>query len=917
MLALMLLLPFAVAVLLPFSGRLGLRLPAWLAGAVCAGLLGWLVWHAPWPGLDISYSHRWLPALGLRFSLSLDGLGYLFGLLIAAIGLLVVVYARYYLSRADSLPRFYSYLLLFMGAMLGVVWSDNLLLLMVFWELTSLSSFLLIGFWHEGRQARIGARMALTVTGAGGLAMFAGFLLLGDIVGSFDLHAVIAARAQIQADPWFPLALGLILLGAFTKSAQFPFHFWLPQAMAAPTPVSAYLHSATMVKAGVFLLARLYPALGGNDWWFSMVAPVGLATLLVGAYCALYRDDLKGLLAYSTISHLGLITLLFGLDTPEAAIAGVFHIINHAIFKAGLFMTAGIIDHETGTRDMRVLRGLYRFMPVTTVLGTVAAASMAGVPLLNGFLSKEMFYAQALAAQPLGTTWLLPALAWLATALSVAYSVRFVHLVFFARPVAELPRVPHEPPRWMRIPVELLVLLCVAVGMAPQYTVDTLLRLALPSVIGETIPSFELAIWHGWTTPLAMSMAALVVGLLIYRFMHPLGMFERRMPVHLGSRTFATAMDELIRLARWLTQLSTDEQLRPLLRWIVVLTLLAGLLPWWAYDAPRRLPDWAGWPDDPGLIGLTLMMTVAGLLTVWLRHRRLLAMLMLAVVGLTVVLSFVQFASPDLALTQLAVEIASTVLLLLALRWLPVPTDAQPEPWWPRLRDAVLALIAGAGVFLVLYSVLQSPQDSLSGFYLEHALPLGGGANVVNVILVDFRGFDTLGEITVLAIAGLLLVKLLDDYAAVPQPAKPDSLLLATMARLILPFALLMSAYLYLRGHQAPGGGFVAGLVTAAGLLVQHIAYGSGWAARHMPVSGRRLSALGLLVAVGTGLGSWLFDKNFLTSGHGHLDLGWLGELEWASAALFDLGVYLVVVGATMAMLTRLAATQDPQEGHH
>ncbi|MBB5019669.1 multicomponent K+:H+ antiporter subunit A [Chitinivorax tropicus] len=916
MLALMLFLPFLAAILIPLLGQWQARTAPWLAGATAGGLLAWLAWHAPWPGLDFSFSHRWLPALGLRFSLSLDGLGYLFGLLITGIGLLVVIYARYYLSRVDSLPRFYGLLMLFMGAMLGIVWSDNLLLLLVFWELTSLSSFLLIGFWHEGRQARIGARMALTITGAGGLAMLGGFVLLGEMAGSYDVSALIAARQQLQADPWFPFAMGLVLLGAFTKSAQFPFHFWLPQAMAAPTPVSAYLHSATMVKAGVFLLARLYPVLGGNDWWFSMVAPVGLVTLLGGAYFALYRDDLKSLLAYSTISHLGLITLLFGLNTPTAAVAAVFHIINHATFKAGLFMTAGIIDHETGTRDLRQLRGLWRAMPITSMLGTVAAAAMAGVPLLNGFLSKEMFYAEALAAQPLGTSWLLPALAWVATALSVAYSARFVHLVFFARPQGELPRQPHEPPRWMRIPVELLVLLCVAVGVLPQYTVDPLLRLALPSVLGDAVPGFQLAIWHGWNTPLLMSMAALVAGLLMYRWMHLLGWVDRMVPVHLGSRAFATIMDSLIKHGRWIALRSNDERLRPLLRWIILMTVLAGLWPWLAFDTPHQLPV-AHLPDDPGLILMSALTIVAAMATVWWRDQRLKAMLAMAVVGLMVVLSFIQFSSPDLALTQLAVEVASTVLLLLALRWLPSPTDSAREPNWPRWRDAVLSLAAGFGVFLILLSVLQSPQDSLSGFYLEHALPLGGGANVVNVILVDFRGFDTLGEITVLAITSLIMVKLMDDYAAVPKPTEPDSLLLATLAKVMLPFALLLSAYLYLRGHQAPGGGFVAGLVTAAGLATQHMAYGSGWAARHMPVRGRRLAASGLLVAVATGAGSWLFDKNFLTSGHGHLALGWLGEFEWASAALFDLGVYMVVVGATMIMLTRLAATQDPLEEQH
>ena len=306
--------------------------------------------------------YTWLPQLGLNLSLRLDGLGFLFALLILGIGLLVILYARYYLSKKDPMGRFYGFFLLFMGAMLGVVLSENLLLMLVFWELTSLSSFLLIGYWNHRADARQGARMALAVTGGGGLALLAGILLIGYIVGSFELSTVLASGDLIRANALYPLTLILILLGVFTKSAQFPFHFWLPQAMAAPTPVSAFLHSATMVKAGVFLLARLYPALAESEWWFYLVSMTGLATLLLGAVMALFQHDLKGLLAYSTISHLGLITLLFGLDSRLAAVAAIFHIINHATFKASLFMAAGIIDHETGTRDMRRINGMWKYI---------------------------------------------------------------------------------------------------------------------------------------------------------------------------------------------------------------------------------------------------------------------------------------------------------------------------------------------------------------------------------------------------------------------------------------------------------------------------------------------------------------------------------------------------------------------------
>ncbi|WP_286977672.1 proton-conducting transporter membrane subunit, partial [Pseudomonas sp.] len=455
---------------------------------------------------------QWLPELGLNLSLRLDGLGFLFALLILGIGLLVILYARYYLAKKEPMGRFFAFLLLFMGAMLGVVLSENLLLMMVFWELTSLSSFLLISYWNNRSDARRGARMALTITGGGGLALLAGVLLLGHIAGSFELSQVLAAGYAIRAHELYPVALILILLGVFTKSAQFPFHFWLPHAMAAPTPVSAYLHSATMVKAGVFLLARLYPVLAGTDWWFYIVTFTGLTTMLVGACMALFQHDLKGLLAYSTISHLGLITMLFGLDTRLGAVAGIFHIINHATFKASLFMAAGIIDHETGSRDMRRINGMWKYMPHTAMLAMVAALAMAGVPLLNGFLSKEMFFSQTLNQHKLGSfDWAVPALATLAAVFSVAYSLRFIHDVFFNGEPINLPKYPpHEPPRYMKVPVEILVFLCLLVGIAPAYTVAPLLAAAASASLGGELPEYSLAIWHGLNLPLMMSFVALL-----------------------------------------------------------------------------------------------------------------------------------------------------------------------------------------------------------------------------------------------------------------------------------------------------------------------------------------------------------------------------------------------------------------------
>jgi len=439
-------LPFLGSILAALLSPNARNAEAWLAASVAVG--GLAITLGLYPSVSgggvVRYTAEWVPALGLSFTLRLDGFAWLFSALITGIGLLVVIYARYYMSPKDPVARFYAFLLAFMGAMQGLVLSGNLILLAVFWELTSIFSFLLIGYWHHNQSARDGARMALTITGTGGLCLMAGLILMGQIVGSYDLDAVLASGDLIRSHKLYLPVLILVLAGALTKSAQFPFQFWLPNAMAAPTPVSAYLHSATMVKAGVFLLTRFWPVLSGTPEWFYLVGFTGLTTLLLGAYLAIFQQDLKGLLAYSTISHLGLITALLSFNSPLACVAAIFHMVNHATFKASLFMAAGIIDHEAGTRDMRRLSGLFSAMPITATLAMVASAAMAGVPLLNGFLSKEMFFAEAIQEHQrsfLDTA--APYVATLASAFAVAYSLRFIHTVFFGPPPHDLPRTPH------------------------------------------------------------------------------------------------------------------------------------------------------------------------------------------------------------------------------------------------------------------------------------------------------------------------------------------------------------------------------------------------------------------------------------------------------------------------------------------
>jgi multicomponent K+:H+ antiporter subunit A len=867
---------------------------------------------------------QWLPILGLQWTLRLDALALLFAILIFGIGLLVIFYARYYLSATDPMPRFYASLLLFMLAMLGIVLSGNVLQLWMFWELTSISSFLLISYWSHRSDARKGARLALTVTAAGGLALLVGLILLGQVAGSYQLDVILSKGPQIIADAQYPLILVLILLGAFTKSAQFPFHFWLPNAMAAPTPVSAYLHSATMVKAGIFLLIRLYPAIAGTDLWFSLVSLAGLLTLLTGAYFALFQHDIKGLLAYSTISHLGLITLLLGLDTDLATVAAIFHIINHAVFKASLFMAAGIIDHETGSRDMRKINGLWHFMPVTASLAMVAAASMAGVPLLNGFLSKEMFFSQTLHQSVLGAlSWLLPLLATLAAVFSVAYSARFIHDVFFNGKPVGLDKIPHEPPRYMRVPMEVLVALCIGVGVFPHWLVGDILLAASTAALQQTPPVYSLALWHGLNLPLLMSVVAFVAGIVLYINRKELFLFQAGFQSTLAIHRFEGQVQRLVQRCRQFSQWAEPGRLQwyiAAMLWAMVLLAGYPLLQLNSLQGERGVL-----PTDWFSAVLVVIMVLAAMATVIWQRQRLLALIMISVVGLMLSLLFIRFSAPDLALTQLAVEVATAVLLMLALYFLPHRSPKQ-SAHATLLRDLILAGSCAIVVGSLAYLMLTHQADSVSAYFLANAKSGGGGTNVVNVILVDFRGFDTFGEITVLGIAALGIYKLLTGIPRFKPSADADGrswaldahpLLLRVVSQGLLPLALLVSVYLFFRGHNLPGGGFVAGLVTAVALIMQYIAHGVDWVKPRLNLQFSALVASGILIAWLTGAFSWLFGKPFLTSWFDYFDIPLLGQIELASAIAFDLGVYLTVVGSTLLILANLGKLTTRHKPEH
>ncbi|MFT7116950.1 MAG: multicomponent K+:H+ antiporter subunit A [Rhodoferax sp.] len=933
MLLIIILLPLLLGTLLTgWSGALpsthSRARTAWLAAAVTATSLGLLLLQTPaiMGGEVLRSFTPWVPEIGLNLGLQLDGLSLMFALLITGIGLLIIMYAHHYLEAHDPVGKFYSTLMLFMASMLGIVLSDNLLLLMVFWELTSISSFLLVGYWKHRADARAGARMALAVTGGGGLVMLGGFVLLGQIAGTYELSQMLTQVDLVQADARYPVALILILIGCFSKSAQFPFHFWLPQAMAAPTPVSAYLHSATMVKAGIFLMARLTPIMGGTYLFTGIVTTIGLLTLLLGAFIAIFKHDLKGLLAYSTISHLGLITFLIGLGTPLAAMAAVFHILNHACFKAALFMTAGIVDHETGTRDMRQLGGLWRLMPWTATLAMVATAAMAGVPLFNGFLSKEMFLTEAVTfGQAGGWHWLVPAVATLAALCSVAYSVRLVHDIFFNGKPHNLPKAhPHDPPMGMKAPVALLAVICVVVGIVPALTLGPLVQVATTAMLGQAPPTYQLAIWHGFNLPLLLSVLALGGGTLLYfalargKRLHQINSEDWFGRVT-GMSFYTRGMAQLLSSAGRITALLEVRSLQRYLAWMLIATVVVTGVTLLAGDAPGTGSRTLLPVSLPALVLWVILLAACGWLA--LRHHdRFQSVIVTGVIGLVTALCFVGFSAPDLALTQLTVEVVSTVLLLMGLALLPsqTPHESSSARRW---RDALLALAGGAGLAWLAWVMLTRDHDSIAWYFLNHAAIAGGGTNVVNVILVDFRGYDTLGEITVLGIAAIGVLALMDGMRTRRPSADADGqawtfaaqpLMLRVAARMVLPLALIVTLYIFMRGHNLPGGGFIAGLITAVALVLQYMALGQSRAEILLQAKGGRLFVrwigIGLGIAGLTGIGAFVFSQPFLTSAHGHPSVPLLGQLPLATAALFDLGVYITVVGATLLTLSTLGA---------
>ncbi len=737
--------PFAGAALLPILAGPRAKRAGWIASGFIGASFALICLRAPSILQEpLQLSLGWAREIGFSFSILADGLSLLFALLITGIGLIVFTFAAVYLDETERIRRFFCYLLIFAGAMLGVVLSANLVSLYVFWELTSVSSFLLIGFWHEREASRNGALKALVITVTGGLAMLVGFIMVGIIAGSFEIPTIIANRHLLTESPWATTAALLIIAGAMTKSAQLPFHLWLPSAMEAPTPVSAYLHAATMVKAGLYLVARLGPAMHEIPVWSPLLATVGIATMAWCSFLALRQKDLKALLAFSTVSQLGLIMSLLAWNRPDATSAGLFHILNHGLFKGALFLLVGVIEHAAHTRDLTRLPSLRRYMPRTYILLAVAALSMAGIPPLGGFVSKEMFLDQAL-----GLPALLPQIALIGAALTVAYSMGLALGLGEGR--SDEAGSIHEASAGLLWGPAVLVAGAVVLGLMPQGLAGHLVEAATGAALASHPPHLHLALWHGFNITLAASVAAIAGGLVIFA-----AWWRQRdpdAPTLVADRAYTGWLAGLERYSR----AATDSYMSGVVSryaTIIVGVTVAGCI---AALSTGVITYSGSWPSrTPGAYeyAASLVPMIAAIAAVR-ATTRLAAIIALGASGYSLALLFALLGAPDLALTQVMVETISVALFLAAFVFLP--------PYYSSARRTVLrpwslglAVTFGFGAAYLVYQARAARvATSISGYFVENSVEQAGGHNIVNVILVDFRGLDTLGEISVLGIAAL------------------------------------------------------------------------------------------------------------------------------------------------------------------
>jgi multicomponent Na+:H+ antiporter subunit A len=888
------------------SGRRAGRAAPWIAALPLAATLAWLGASAGavLGGAPVTQSVAWVPELGVDLDLRLDGFAALFVLLISGIGVLVLAYSARYLDRGGAGDgRLLGLLVLFAGSMLGLVLADNMVLLFGFWELTSVTSFLLIGNDHANPAARAAALQALLVTGLGGLALLAGVVLIGQAAGTFSLSAVLADPPGGTA---VTVGLALVLVGAFSKSALYPFHSWLPAAMAASTPVSTYLHSATMVKAGVYLVGRFAPAFDTVWVWRPSVVGAGLVTMLAGGLRALRQHDLKRLLAFGTVSQLGFMVVLLGLGTRAALVAGCALVLAHGLFKAALFMVVGIVEHQAGTRDVRRLARWGRGWRPTTVVTVVSAASMAGVPLTFGFIAKEEDFA-ALADGAFSYHGLVLALVVAGSTLTAAYSAWFGWGTLgrageSGDAVSEAP----PPAAAFLAPAALLTALTVVLGVAPA-AVDRWAGGAARA-LDPAVEPVHLALWHGFNLPLALSAVALAGGLALFlaraRVARVLA-WGGRLPS--GADVYHGLLGAVNTGADRLTGLVQNGSL-PTYAGVILTT--AALLTTGALMAGGGWPGWPALVGSAGHVAVCVALVVTAV-AAGAVHRRFSAALLLGATGYAMAGLFVVQGGADLALTQVAIETLTTVLFVLVLRRLPDRFEPRVRPG-RRLIRAAVAVAVGLMVFgLALTAGGSRTAEPVSGEMVERAVPDGGGRNVVNVILVDFRGFDTLGEITVLTAAAIGSVALAragrrPGRRTAPEPPAGEELRVRRLVvvdvavRLVFPAVMVGSLYLLFAGHNQPGGGFVGGIVAGAAVALRYVAGGiddvrSLSRARPWTVLGA-----GLLVSAVTAAMPLLFGGAVLEAALVEGDLPLLGHVKVGSALAFDVGVYLVVLGLVL-----------------
>ena len=892
----------------PLLARRRADLAGWFSAAVPAGMFFWLLGQVPEAGQGVfaSWSADWVPAMGVGIDFLLDGPGLLLSLLVTGIGALILIYGGCYLKGSPQAAPFFCFIHLFMLAMLGVACSDHFIVFFVFWELTSVASYLLIGLGHAQIEARKAALRALVVTGAGGLALLAGLILLGEASGTYRFSELQAQGGAIVEHAKFLPILVLVLLGTFTKSAQFPFHFWLPGAMAAPTPVSAYLHSATMVKAGVFLLAKLYPVFGQTEEWRTTLMIFGSLTMLLGSLLALAQTDLKRLLAYSTMSALGTLVLLLGLGTTLAVEAAMVFLVVHALYKAALFMAAGVVDKATGTRDITRLSGLGAPLPLLAVAAVLAAFSMSGLPPFIGFIGKELLYEAQVSAS--SYAMLITFAGFAASAVNVAVAFKVGVAPFRRR--GEVPKInPKARQLSLLAGPMLLALAGTLAGLFPDLLGRNLLAAAVSDVVGEPV-EVKLKLWHGFNMVLALSMVTVAVGWALYakreRIRPLIVILLERFPAR-ANEIFDAGLQRVLARSEKVTLAIQHGNLRG---YIVMMLLSLAALLFVAVFSGGGLGEMEAGPLRMVPVGVGILIMAAAVAAVR-SNGRLSAMLAFGVVGFGVAMLYALFGAPDLALTQVLVEALTLGLFAFVLRRMPLIRNHSSKR--RRRVDFAVAAAAGAAVTLAMLAALGTKQPPpVSDEMVRMSVPDAYGRNIVNVILVDFRAMDTLGEICVLAIAALGVAGLLLGFGTHNRQADVAvaTPIYRAAANWIVPLLIFISVVILLRGHNEPGGGFIGGLLGAAGLVLWRLTRGES--VRRPTWWSPLLIGGGLAAAVLSMVPSLLARAPFMQGQwFGEVWLPLAGKVKFGSTFIFDVGVFLVVVGVTQLVLARVLQSSE------